>query len=133
MILVHKKTGRLPRIGEVLQNARYSGPATAVLAGWNPNTTAISVWLDPADVGDVSKISTWPEFCFDLEWVESVQPAPLLPTHEECLLACERGGETALHRFILDNEPDGIDDIAWRRQLADALNHVAGENRYAYD
>jgi hypothetical protein len=48
-----------------------------------------------------------------------------LPTYEECEVAVQNGSASALQRFIYENEPAGIEDQKWRRELRAALNEIA--------
>ncbi len=51
-----------------------------------------------------------------------------LPQWDECREAIKSGGATALHTFIFDQEPAGVEDEnRFRLQLLAVINEIEGE------
>lgn len=77
MNLINKATGKPPKVGDVLRN-HYDG-YYVTLAGWDPYTSLVHVWLNANRVGDVTRTTTFSAHFLGLDWV----------TAETC--DCEQG------------------------------------------
>lgn len=68
MILVHTKTHSPLRVGSIVRNQDTGKYAT--VAGWDPATTWVHVWLNADQIGDMRYVTTYSAHFFGLEWAE---------------------------------------------------------------